>query len=436
MEGEGTEAKEKKYLFCWDDVPKNESECKRLRRFLRYDLDIGWAGDAKPIESDDGMSISIEKKDEHSVKITMDKKEKKATLEISDGRTYELKVKKENGKRYIYKKKKAYVLISEKPKYAEEFCIMMVACKGLCDRASESKKLAEIDEVFSVFGPYDFLLELSGVGENEEERDKKINRTIFKIRETLGGYIYETCTLTEFDLSRFLGDDAKKCLRKAELFKGYVEPYKFKDFVEKLKTGDISNFDIAKQETATNKILTKDVHVLTKVKPECTEEFFVEMTLFKTVCTNRAPPSENLAKIDEVCSLVGQFDFLLKISGEEEKIIKTLLEIRETLGGYINATLTIEKFKMPMIKEELEKHFEKILREKSLAKLPGRDGEKVPKESHKPDAEIDLKEIYDAETTSLKSLLKKAKTFWEPEDLKKRIDDLEKQIEELKEKRS
>ena len=105
------------------------------------------------------------------------------------------------------KKKEVYVLISVKPKYAEEFCIMMVACKELCKRACKSKNLAKIDDVFSVLGPFDFLLELSGEGKNEGEMDKKINKTIFKIRETLGSYIDETCTLTKFDLSEHFKPD-------------------------------------------------------------------------------------------------------------------------------------------------------------------------------------------------------------------------------------
>jgi hypothetical protein len=427
-------------------------------------------------------------------------------------------------------KKDVYVLIKVKPKYVEEFCIMMLACKGLCKRACKSKNLAEIDKVFSVLGPYDFLLELSGKGKDEEEMDKKINRTIFKIRETLGNYIDETCTLTQFKLSElFTKEEARKLFPEAKLLETKIkkedELNDFREFLEKegifgrlkdlqqeldcdtaqnrweinkclfslkrectkyLKEGIVDDklkkefegkkqplsdkakvskideknwkivdgtvrygiYDTGVQQFILNtlniyKIKTKDVHVLIKVKPEYTEEFFVAMTVIKSLC-NRATPSQNLAKIDEVCSTLGPFDFLLKIIGEgkekeeermHEKINKTILEIRETLGGYINETLTLKKFKIPMTKEELEKLFEKILKEKSLAKLPGRDGEKVPKESHKPDAEIDLKEIYDAETTSLKSLLKKAKTFLEPEDLNKRIDELTNRVDKL-EKRS
>lgn len=645
-------------------------------------------------------------------------------------------------------KKEAYVLIKVKPKYVEEFCIRMVACRGLCNRISKSKNLGEIDEVFSVLGPYDFLLELSGVGASDEEKNKKINRTIFKIRETLGNYIDETCTLTQFELSEFLEEDdefllswdndilekdkesllgkdkeillknkfdiigAKKMKLKddetidivgdeKELAKITIDTKKdtatlkindnktyglkvkkndkqnilysysskelfekaksletkekedgelndFRNFLEKegtffdilvnlqedldcgteienlwkkntclfrlkpnckkyLKDGSVGvelkkeidgklkkkhrrecesprrlcvlcalrkspqliehvlkkKFDGKKQclsdkakvyeidakylfnwdkftenderllisylrddlkvswakngveiksehdgdktiriyesgnsaemkidkkkgnvtlkidnarvhylkvkhengevnvydvknwkivddmnrygiydtgkELNVYKIMTKDVHVLIKVKPAYTEEFFVAMNIFKSLC-NRAS-SQSLAAIDKVCSMLGPYDFLLELSGvgdnaeDKDKTIKnTILKIRETLGGYINETLTIEKFKIPMKKEELEKLFEKILEEKTLAKLPGIDGEKIPDEGYKSDEEIDLEDIYNAETTSLKNLLKRSKTFLELEYLTERIDDLDNRVGKLEKK--
>lgn len=189
------------------------------------------------------------------------------------------------------------------------------------------------------------------------------------------------------------------------------------------------------------KIMTKDVHVLIKVKPAYTEEFFVAMNVFKSLC-NRAPRLQGLAVIDEVCSMLGPYDFLLELSGigttaekKDKTINNTILKIRETLGGYIYETLTVEKFKIPMKKEELEKLFEKILGEKTLAKLPDIDGGKIPDESLKSGEEIDLKEIYDAETTSLKNLLKIPKTFLELENLNKQVNDLTNRVEELEKKK-
>ena len=285
MEKEENGAEEKKYLFCWNDVPKSESMNDRLRRVLRDKFDIGWAKNAEICKSVDGKTICVSK-DGNSAVIKLEVEMEKAILTTSDGRTYDLKVNRKNGKNgrlyIVYEKKKVvYLLVKVKPKYSEEFCITMVACKELCNTVSKSKNLAQIDEVYSVLGPFDFLMTLSG------ENDDKINKTIFKIRETL--------------------------------------------------------------------------------------------------------------------------------------------------GSYVNDTLTLTKFKIPMTKEELEKNFEKIFGKKYLSH---KNGGKIPDEGLEPEAKIDLKVISNAEPTSLKKLLEEAKKFLEPEDLKKQIDNQEKQIEELKEKRS
>ena len=87
------------YLFSWDNVPGTDSE--RLLRFLRDDIDIGWAENAEILKSDDGKTIRIFK-DENSAEIIINETEGKATLKISDGRTHDLKVKKENCKLNIY----------------------------------------------------------------------------------------------------------------------------------------------------------------------------------------------------------------------------------------------------------------------------------------------------------------------------------------------
>jgi hypothetical protein len=82
------------YLFNWNNVPGNDSE--GLIRYLRDDHDIGWAESAEICKFDDGKTIRIFK-DENSVEITINEKEEKVTLKISDGRTHDLKVRKENG---------------------------------------------------------------------------------------------------------------------------------------------------------------------------------------------------------------------------------------------------------------------------------------------------------------------------------------------------
>ncbi len=87
-----------KYLFTWDNVIGNES---LLIRFLKYDLDISWAQNAKILKADDDKTIRVFT-DENSVEIVLDKDKDKALLKISDGRTYDLQVREDKGKLYIY----------------------------------------------------------------------------------------------------------------------------------------------------------------------------------------------------------------------------------------------------------------------------------------------------------------------------------------------
>ncbi|MGB3479988.1 MAG: hypothetical protein WBB67_12630 [bacterium] len=78
-------------LFTWDNV--TESDRGKLIKYLRDEFGIEWAKKAKIIKSDndDGKTIHISK-DENSVEIRIDKKEKKAIL-ITGVRCHQLKVK-------------------------------------------------------------------------------------------------------------------------------------------------------------------------------------------------------------------------------------------------------------------------------------------------------------------------------------------------------
>ena len=87
-------------LFSWNNVPEDDTE--RIMNFLKMEHRIDWAGNAKVDKHDDDKTIRLFK-DENSAEIIIDDKEEKATLKITDCRTHELKVKKENGKLNIYK---------------------------------------------------------------------------------------------------------------------------------------------------------------------------------------------------------------------------------------------------------------------------------------------------------------------------------------------
>ena len=90
------------YLFSSDIVPGKIN--KRLLSFLRDDLAIDWAENAE-CKFDDNKTISIFK-DGNSAEIKIEEEQEKATLKISNDRTHNLKVKKENGKLNIYEESK------------------------------------------------------------------------------------------------------------------------------------------------------------------------------------------------------------------------------------------------------------------------------------------------------------------------------------------
>ena len=88
------------YLFCWDEVPGEDDN--KLKRFFNDDFNIVWTEDVEISKSNDDMTIHISEGGT-SAEITINEENEIATLVISDGRTLDLKVKKEGGKLNIYK---------------------------------------------------------------------------------------------------------------------------------------------------------------------------------------------------------------------------------------------------------------------------------------------------------------------------------------------
>jgi len=94
-------------LFRWDDVPGKDS--KRLLKFLKDDLKIGWAENAKIKKSDDSKAISFTK-ESNTLTFKLNGEEKKAILELCVGETYEYILKEENGNLKIYEKSNENIL--------------------------------------------------------------------------------------------------------------------------------------------------------------------------------------------------------------------------------------------------------------------------------------------------------------------------------------
>jgi hypothetical protein len=87
-----------KDLFAWGDI--SGSDNKTPLKVLREEFDIDWIENAE-INITDSKIINISK-DDHFAKLIMGEKKKTATLEINDGKTYNLKIKQENDKLNIY----------------------------------------------------------------------------------------------------------------------------------------------------------------------------------------------------------------------------------------------------------------------------------------------------------------------------------------------
>ena len=87
-------------LFEWEKVPGEDN--KRFLNTLTYLLNLNWAKGAKITKSGDRKTIRLSK-EEKSAEITINEREEKLTLKISDGKTDYLKVKNENGRLNAYK---------------------------------------------------------------------------------------------------------------------------------------------------------------------------------------------------------------------------------------------------------------------------------------------------------------------------------------------
>jgi hypothetical protein len=92
--------KTKKCLFSWGNVPGVDDG--KLRRYLKDDFAID-LGDNAIIDNNPNGNITISEDNEDIAEIIMFSKEKAAILKINDGRSVDLKVKKESGELNVYK---------------------------------------------------------------------------------------------------------------------------------------------------------------------------------------------------------------------------------------------------------------------------------------------------------------------------------------------
>ncbi|MCE8425229.1 MAG: hypothetical protein J5U17_05570 [Candidatus Methanoperedens sp.] len=86
-------------LFIWDKIPGSDNE--KLTGFLKQDYGIDWVETAEIKKTADGNTILLTK-DNNSLSLKLNDEKTKVTLEINDGRTDELVVRKEKDKLNIY----------------------------------------------------------------------------------------------------------------------------------------------------------------------------------------------------------------------------------------------------------------------------------------------------------------------------------------------
>ncbi|PWB50717.1 MAG: hypothetical protein C3F06_11660 [Candidatus Methanoperedenaceae archaeon] len=90
---------ENKYLFCWDEIPGNDSI--KLIEFLERDFGINWVKKESIEKSEDGRTISFSE-GTNSLSFRLNNQKTRAILKINDVRVYELVVKIENNRLNLY----------------------------------------------------------------------------------------------------------------------------------------------------------------------------------------------------------------------------------------------------------------------------------------------------------------------------------------------
>jgi len=88
------------YLFSWDNVPGNESH--RLISYLKNDLNISWVDNAQIVKTNNNETIRVFTSG-NSLELTLDNNENLILTTIDSVPFYLSKIKKENGKIYVYR---------------------------------------------------------------------------------------------------------------------------------------------------------------------------------------------------------------------------------------------------------------------------------------------------------------------------------------------
>jgi hypothetical protein len=88
------------YLFSWDNVPGNESQ--RLISYLKNDLNISWVDNAQIVKTNNNETIRVFTSG-NSLELTLDNNKNMILTTIDSVPFHLSKIKKENGKIYVYR---------------------------------------------------------------------------------------------------------------------------------------------------------------------------------------------------------------------------------------------------------------------------------------------------------------------------------------------
>ena len=88
------------YLFSWDNVPGNESQ--RLISYLKNDLNISWVDNAQIVKTNNNETIRVFTSG-NSLELKLENNKNTILTTIDSVPLYLSKIKKENGKIYVYR---------------------------------------------------------------------------------------------------------------------------------------------------------------------------------------------------------------------------------------------------------------------------------------------------------------------------------------------
>ena len=263
------------YLFSWDNIPGKDDG--KLRKFLKVDVGIEWVENAEIYKSNDGKTIRISK-DQHQSEIILDETKEKAALIISDGRTFDLKVKNEDGKLNIYKDPKK--LKKAKPKLLQ---------LGL--HVSKQEKLEAttlyVIEGLSVFAEELYMVGLSASQHNQRDATRKAVKKLTDLADKIGS----------IEISLEATNKAFALILKATNlgFEGYEEE------LHNLGSTVIKN----KQLDATKKIIRELINLSKKFSSNPKKAFNASIKAIDLILK----ATENKMKIHSVCNELGEYYF-------------------------------------------------------------------------------------------------------------------------------